>query len=115
MTGPLVLVTSIPRQVATRLPGTMANATVNQRFGWLIAEAGGIPVMADAWTEPDALVSRVDAIVLNGGIDVDPSRYGAVRGAGTDEPDPRRDDFELGLVGAAIEQRTPVLGVCRGM
>jgi putative glutamine amidotransferase len=93
----------------------MFNATVNQRFGALIAEAGGIPVAADAWSDPGLLVERVDAIVLNGGPDIDPDRYGAKRAQSTQEPDPRRDDFEFGLVTEALDTGVPVLGVCRGM
>ena len=115
MSRPLVLITSIPRLIPTTLPGRMSNATVNERFGALIGEADGIPVAADAWTDPEALAERVDAIVLNGGTDVDPGRYGAKRAPTTDEPDRRRDDFEFGLVAAALERRVPVLGVCRGM
>jgi putative glutamine amidotransferase len=115
MPAPLVLVTSIPRSIPTTLPGLMANATVNQRFGVLIAEAGGIPIMSDAWSDPERLAERIDAVVLNGGIDVDPERYGAVRGSKTDEPDVPRDEFEFGLARAAIERGLPVLGVCRGM
>ena len=40
----LVLITSIPRAIETTLPGRMDNATINQRFGELVAAAGGIPV-----------------------------------------------------------------------
>lgn len=115
MATPLVLVTSIPRRIPTSLPGRISSATVHQRFGWLIAQAGGIPVMSDAWSVPEALAARVDAVVINGGTDVDPQRYDAERAAGTDEPDRSRDDFEFGLVRAAIDRGTPVLGVCRGM
>ena len=115
MPRPLVLVTSIPRLIPTTLPGRMANATVNQRFGTLVEEAGGIPVATDSWADPDAIVERIDAIVINGGTDVDPKRYGAERVEATDEPDRRRDDFEFGLVSAALERQIPVLGICRGM
>jgi putative glutamine amidotransferase len=115
MGAPLVLVTSIPRMIDTTLPGQKANATVDQRFGALITEASGIPVASDAWGAPDALIDRVDALVINGGTDVDPSRYGAERGPSTDAPDLRRDTFEFGLVDAAIRRGIPMLGVCRGM
>lgn len=112
---PLVLITSIPRRIETTLPGRMANATINQRFGWFVAQAGGLPVAADAWCEPSALIERVDALVVNGGTDVDPARYGAARAVGTQESDVRRDDFEFGLVDAARRRGLPILGVCRGM
>jgi putative glutamine amidotransferase len=93
----------------------MFNATVNQRFGTLIAAAGGIPVMADAWSSPAELAERIDAVVVNGGTDVDPARYGAAAAPTTNEPDVRRDTFEFGLVRAALQSELPVLGICRGM
>jgi putative glutamine amidotransferase len=112
---PLVLITSIPREIETTLPGRMANATVNQRFGELVAAAGGLPVAADAWSDPAELLARIDALVVNGGTDLDPARYGAQPRPGGQAPDRRRDAFELGLVAAALERGVPVLGVCRGM
>jgi putative glutamine amidotransferase len=112
---PLILVTSIPRSVPTTLGVNMDNATINQRFGELISGAGGIPIASDAWTEPESLADYVDAVVINGGSDVAPERYGAERLPSTDAPDVRRDDFELGLVRAALARGLPVLGVCRGM
>ena len=93
----------------------MANATFNQQLAQLVAAAGGIPLGTDAWSDPAALVARVDAVVVNGGIDIDPSFYGAARQAQTDPPQIERDQFELALTRAALEKGLPVIGVCRGM
>jgi len=61
------------------------------------------------------VVSRLDALVVTGGTDVEPGRY-------AEEPNPRtagwqadRDDWELALLTAAAEADLPVLGICRGM
>ena len=70
---------------------------------------------ADAWSDPAALLARVDAVVINGGIDLDPSVYGADRHAETDPPHPERDEFELAVARTAVEFGLPVLGICRGM
>lgn len=113
--APLIVVTSIPRRVMTSLGSEMPNATAHQRFGELIAAIGAVPVVSDAWAEPEALADHVDGVVINGGTDVAPERYGAVRLPTTDPPDARRDAFELGLARAAIAREIPVLGVCRGM
>jgi gamma-glutamyl-gamma-aminobutyrate hydrolase PuuD len=113
--APWVLVTSIPRSIETTLPGRMDNATINQRFGELIVEAGGVPVATDAWADPEQLLERVDGVVINGGGDVDAARYGAERHPAADRPDPRRDEFEFALVQGAIERGLPLLGVCRGI
>jgi putative glutamine amidotransferase len=115
MAAPLVLVTSIPRAVQTTLGVAMDNATINQRLGELVVAAGGVPVASDTWAEPEALLERVDALILNGGSDIAPELYGAEPLAATDAPNPRRDDFELRLARGAIARGLPVLGVCRGM
>jgi putative glutamine amidotransferase len=112
---PLVVVTAIPRMVETTLPGRMPNATAHRRFGELIAAAGGVPVVAEASADPAALAARADAFVVNGGIDIDAGRYGAVPLTTDDEPDTVRDEFEFELVRAAVERGRPVLGVCRGL
>lgn len=115
MPAPLVLVTSIPRAVQTTLGVAMDNATINQRLGQLVAAAGGVPVASDTWAEPEGLMERVDALILNGGSDVAPELYGAEPHAATDAPNPGRDDFELRLARGAMARGLPVLGVCRGM
>jgi len=64
---------------------------------------------------PDELLSRVDALVLVGGGDVEPHRYG---GSGNDtiygvEPD--RDELEMSLLRRADDLTVPALAICRGM
>lgn len=76
-----------------------------------IVAAGGRPVILP----PDCteLLDVVDALVLTGGGDVEPARYG---GSGpADDVDPERDAAEIALVLAAAAARVPVLGVCRGL
>jgi putative glutamine amidotransferase len=60
------------------------------------------------------LAASLDALVLVGGADVDPARYGAGRDEATGEPHPWRDDNEFTLLGSFLEARRPVLGICRG-
>lgn len=83
----------------------------------LVQRAGGLAVMLppDAPERAAATVARVDGLVVAGGPDVEPVRYGA-------EPDPRtgpparaRDAWELALIRAALDLRIPLLGICRGM
>ncbi|MDT7803579.1 MAG: putative glutamine amidotransferase [Actinomycetota bacterium] len=80
-----------------------------------VVAAGGIPVLlppvSDAY---DRLMSTVDGLVLTGGADVEPERYGQERHL-TTYTRPNRDAFEFGLLAAAREQGKPVLGVCRGL
>jgi len=64
---------------------------------------------------PDEILDAVDALMLVGGGDVDPSRYGqtpsdTVYGVETD-----RDELEIELLRRADERGTPTLCICRGM
>jgi len=61
------------------------------------------------------VVEAVDAMVLVGGADVDPARYGDEPHERTGAPQPGRDDNELALLTAALESAKPVLAICRGM
>jgi putative glutamine amidotransferase len=56
----------------------------------------------------------VDGLVLTGGADVDPSRYGESRHPSFEDAEPGRDEYETGLVLRAIEKDLPVLAICRG-
>jgi gamma-glutamyl-gamma-aminobutyrate hydrolase PuuD len=61
------------------------------------------------------VLDGLDGLLLAGGSDVDPDRYGAERHLATGAPRPDRDAWELALARAALEHRLPVLAVCRGM
>lgn len=80
-----------------------------------VVAAGGIPVLlppvSDAY---DQVVSTVDGLVLTGGADIEPERYGQEQHPAT-YVRPARDAFEFGLFEAARKARKPVLGVCRGL
>ncbi|MFE2100539.1 MULTISPECIES: gamma-glutamyl-gamma-aminobutyrate hydrolase family protein [unclassified Streptomyces] len=83
----------------------------------LVQRAGGLAAMLppDAPERAAEAVERLDGLVIAGGPDVDPSRYGAERSPRTGPPAPERDAWELALIGAALAARVPVLGICRGM
>jgi putative glutamine amidotransferase len=78
--------------------------------------AGGVPVLLPVacGAVAAAVTGRIDALLLTGGGDVDPARYGATASPATGGVNPERDDAELGLLAAALARGLPVLGVCRG-
>ena len=81
-----------------------------------VERAGGAPMVLPIQAAGiDALIGRVDALVLSGGPDVDPSRYEAEPHEHTQTPRPERDAFELALVAAADGSQTPMLAICRGL
>jgi putative glutamine amidotransferase len=83
----------------------------------LVQRAGALAVMLppDDPAAADGVVSRLDAVVVSGGPDVDPARYGAEPHPRTDPPGRERDAWELAVIEAALRRSTPFLGICRGM
>ncbi|HVT71040.1 MAG TPA: gamma-glutamyl-gamma-aminobutyrate hydrolase family protein [Trebonia sp.] len=61
------------------------------------------------------LVEAVDGLVFTGGRDIDPALYDQERLEETDEPEHRRDRFELALMRAALDTGTPFLAIGRGL
>jgi putative glutamine amidotransferase len=60
-------------------------------------------------------VDKLDGVLLTGGGDVDPGRYGAQPHPATSRVSESRDAAELEVLDAALAAGKPVLGVCRGM
>jgi putative glutamine amidotransferase len=84
-----------------------------------VQRAGGIALLlppdAAAAEGAEPFLSRIDAVILSGGADVDPDGYGAERDPSTGTTWPERDEFEAALTRGALERELPVLGICRGM
>lgn len=79
-----------------------------------VGRAGGLPVHVPQGADVRALADALDGLVLSGGDDVDPGRYGGVVGPGAGRIDPERDAFESALLVAVLEHGKPVLAICRG-
>jgi putative glutamine amidotransferase len=79
-----------------------------------IAAAGGTPVQLAREARALDLLHHLDGLVVAGGEDVDPRRYGSRPGLHTTHLDPGRDAFELELVEGALALGVPLLGICRG-
>jgi len=84
-----------------------------------LARAGGTGAVLDPveLDEPQAaaLLARFDGLVLTGGIDVDPARYGQEPAPETYGCHPLTDGFEIALVHAAVAGAVPTLAICRGL
>ncbi len=82
-----------------------------------VRAAGGLPlVLPPGPTAVDAVLDRIDAMVLTGGdMDVHPSHYGQAVQGRLDRVEPTRTELELTLARAALARDVPVLGVCGGM
>lgn len=90
---------------------------VPERYVRALQRAQVTPVLVPAGglTDPDDAVAPFAGLLLAGGGDVDPSRYGAEPHPKTYGVDPDRDDIELTLLAAARRAGLPILAVCRGL
>ena len=83
-----------------------------------VTRAGGIAVLLPPQPVSDAVVAsvlgRIDGLIVTGGRDVDPTRYGQDPHPTTDVPSPERDAWEDALLLGAIDRELPFLGICRG-
>lgn len=103
--------------VATRQAEPALAERKNQLYADAVARHGALPILLDA-TAPDdgrsMALAAMDGLLLSGGADLDPSRYGQpVDGAVATEPD--RDALEAAAWAAAGARGIPVLGLCRGL
>lgn len=91
---------------------------LEERMALSLHRAGAIPLglpdLKDA-AGAQAVLSRVDGLVLAGGADVSPKSYGEEPLRPEWSGDAVRDAYELRLVEAARERGLPILGVCRGI
>jgi putative glutamine amidotransferase len=75
---------------------------------------GEVRIVESSMQVADAL-DGVDGLLLTGGEDVDPTRYGEVVHPTVTDVDPQRDAFEIGLVLEARARQLPILAICRGL
>jgi gamma-glutamyl-gamma-aminobutyrate hydrolase PuuD len=78
---------------------------------------GGVPVLLPPQPPggADEVLDRLDALVLTGGADVDPARYGEVAAERTSAPRVQRDEWEMTLARGALDRDLPLLAICRGL
>jgi putative glutamine amidotransferase len=83
----------------------------------MVSRAGGLPVILTPGSadEAEAVVGRLDGLLLSGGGDVDPSRYDGSPVETLYGVDPLRDEYEIALARAARDAGLPTLAICRGM
>lgn len=108
-TSPLIGITTYGRNAENHftLPGEYVDA---------VRRAGGIPVLIPAGeTHIDALLERLDGLVLAGGGDVDPELYAGNQHIEIYMIDPERDRSELALARTVAAGGMPTLGICRGL
>jgi putative glutamine amidotransferase len=99
-------------------PANLADVAIDvyvNEYARAITEAGGLPVHLPLHVDPADYAGRLDGLLLSGGTDVEPTRYGVAAEPTTYVPEPARDRLELGFVDLALAEDLPVLGICRGL
>jgi putative glutamine amidotransferase len=89
----------------------------NRRYLDALERAGAQPIPLDERSTPAqraAAFEAMDGLLLTGGADIDPARYGEAP-AGARNAEPGRDALEDEAFRAAARGEVPVLGVCRGL
>ena len=116
---PTIGVTTQTLQAIDGIPtGLPTSVVMNQRYYEAVADAGGAPVLIPLLQDQDALRAAYDAcagILIPGGVDMDPTTYGEAPHAKLGRIDPDRDRVELQLTRWCIEDKKPLLGLCRGL
>ena len=78
--------------------------------------AGGDPwELGDAAGPVETVVTSCAGLLLTGGADVAPERYGEARHPTVTDVDAARDEYEIALFRAALAAGLPVLAICRGL
>jgi putative glutamine amidotransferase len=97
--------------------GTLSTAMVADLYIDAVHDAGGVPVLLPI-VDPagvEAMLDRVDAVILTGGGDLQPGLHGRTAHRSLHGVAAARDLFDLRLATAASERRVPLLAICRGM
>ena len=79
-----------------------------------VVTAGGVPLLVPPGAAHDETLDAVDGLIFSGGSDLDPELYGEQAHPETEGWIRERDDFELGLMQAALARDVPLLAICRG-
>ena len=90
----------------------------NQAYIHALITAGATPLLIPPGlgaSDLEAVCARLDGLLLTGGADIDPARYGEARLPECGELEPDRDELELAITGMALSRDLPTLGICRGM
>ena len=113
---PLIGVTGRPKEILSA-GADVRSYVVFHMYTDSILSAGGVPIMLVP-TAPnliDGVLDRLDGVVLTGGGDIAPERYGQGRHPTVREVDHERDEFEIALVRKARERKMPTFAICRGL
>lgn len=110
MKKPLILVTT-----SNNVVEGMDVVRLNHDYVNALVKAGAVPVIVGSSYGLDELVALADGLLLSGGVDVDPARFGQAILNDTVCVDKARDELELALIEKYWKTGKPALAICRGL
>ncbi|WP_188206977.1 gamma-glutamyl-gamma-aminobutyrate hydrolase family protein [Alkalibacillus aidingensis] len=89
---------------------------IHKKLVDVVIKAGGVPVVIPTGKQEmtKVWVSHCDGVILTGGEDIDPNSYGDNPSPQIKKTNKKRDQTEMELVRQAMNQKKPILGLCRG-
>lgn len=117
MDRPVIGITAYVEPASWRVWRDVPAALVPHAYVRHVFDAGGLPVILPPLPAGEAgqLIPQLNGLIVSGGADVEPPRYGAEPHPLVQDSRPDRDEWELALMAATAVADLPVLGVCRGM
>jgi putative glutamine amidotransferase len=94
--------------------GVTRTSTLND-YESALGRTGADARILDPLDAPETIVRSLDGLVLTGGRDIDPARFGEAPHETTAPAESGRDEYEIALVRAALEAHLPILAICRGI
>ena len=91
--------------------------SIGADYAAAIAKGGNLPVLISRYgsdEQIDAILARIDVLLLPGGNDISPARYGEDASPKLGCVNLLRDEFELRVLSLAKKRRLPIVGICRG-
>ena len=102
-----------PPKIAVTVPRQRSSFFID--YLQRIWDFGGEPIeLLPEQRQNRSLWAEIAGLLLPGGSDVEPARYGAARHPETEESRPELDELEIQLIGRARAEGMPVLAICRG-
>ena len=114
MQAPLIGITTFRRMK----DGQVTQHAISEMYVQAVVRSGGVPVLIPAdlkQVDAEVLTARLDGLLLSGGGDILPERYGSQPHPKVGSMDGDRDELEIALVKLAVEKGLPFLGICRGI
>ena len=98
----------------------LSKSTLNDQYAQWLKSLGRKIQLKDAYSENneslDEMIKHCSGIVLTGGSDINPERYGrASESDRCEKIDNIRDELEMNLIATALTHKIPLLAICRGV